>query len=204
MSVIAQHRRKIAIGLIALGLILVAIWVGETAIAAGSLLRSLKTAQTLLDDNSLETDAAALGTLLRQTRHDVVVLRRNVGWLAELGPAFRWLPKIGPLASEAPALLTMADGLTEAGVLLWDATETAITAFQAGEPVLEMVPDVFAQLTPVLPQAQSAVSKARVAFETIDVAALPDRLQSPLKQLGPLLPLLDDGLVLAEMGPSLL
>ena len=204
MSVIAQHRKKIAIGLITLGVLLLVIWLGQTAIAAGSLVRSLKTAQALLDDDPLATDATALGTLLRQTRRDVVVLRRNVGWLAGMGPAFRWLPKVGPLAGEAPALLTMADGLTEVGVLLWDAVEPAMTAFQAGEPLLEMVPDVFVQLTPVLPQARSAVSKAHVAFETINVDALPDRLQSPLKQLGPLLPLLADGLALAEAGPSLL
>ncbi|MFN2285209.1 MAG: DUF4012 domain-containing protein [Anaerolineae bacterium] len=204
MSVIAQHRRKIATGLVVLGLALVAIWVGQTAIAAGSLVRSLKTAQTLLDDNPLATDAAALGTLLHQTRHDVVVLRRNVGWLAGMGPAFRWLPKVGSLVGDAPALLALADGLTEAGVLLWDAAESVVTAFQAGESLLEKVPDVFVQLTPVLPRAQSAVTRATVAFEAIDVDALPGRLQSPLKQLGPLLPLLDDGLALAAAGPSLL
>lgn len=204
MPVIAQHRRKIGIGLIALGLVLVAVWVGQTAVAAGSLVRSLKTAQALLDDDPLATDAATIGTLLRQTRHDVVVLRRNVGWLAGLGPAFRWLPKIGPLVGDAPALLTMADGLTEAGVLLWDAAEPAVMAFQAGESLLEKVPDVFVRLTPILPRAQFAVTKASAAFETIDVDALPGRLQSPLKQLGPLLPLLDDGLALAEAGPSLL
>ena len=180
------------------------IWGVQSAVAAGSLLRSLKTAQALLDGNPLATDPATLGTLLHQTRRDVVVLRRNVGWLAGMGPAFRWLPKVGPLAGDAPALLAMADGLTEAGVLLWDAVEPTVTAFQAGEPALELAPDVFVRLTPVLPRARSAVAKARAAFETVDVDAFPDRLQSPLKLLGSLLPLLDDGLALAEAGPSLL
>jgi hypothetical protein len=210
VSVIAQHRRKIAAGLVALGVLLIVIWGVQTAIAAGSLLRSLKTAQALLDDNPLATEssalpsAATLGTLLHQTRRDVVTLRRNAGWLAGIGPAFRWLPKVGGLAGDAPALLTMADRLTEAGVLLWDAAEPALTAFQDGGSVLEMVPEVFDRLTPDLPRAQSAVASARTAYDTIHADAFPDRLQGPLKQLGTLLPLLDDGLALAEIGPSLL
>lgn len=204
MSVIAQHRRKIAIGLVVLGVLLIVVWGVQSAVAAGSLLRSLKTVQVMLDDDPMATDLTALGTLLRQTRRDVVTLRRNAGWLAGMGPAFRWLPKVGPLAADAPALLALADGLTEAGVLLWDAGEPFVAAFQSGEPVMDGLADVFVRLTPVLPRARSAVTRARTAYAAIDVDALPDRLQGPLKQLGPLLPLLNDGLALAGMGPSLL
>ncbi len=210
MSIIAQHRRKIGIGLVVLGVLLLVVWGVQSAVAVGSLLRSLREAQTMLDGDPLATEpralpsAASLGSLLRKTRRDVVVLRRNVGWLAGMGPAFRWLPKVGPLAGDAPALLTMADGLTEASVVLWDAAEPAITTFQAGGSVLDMAPDVFARLAPGLPRARSAVTRARAAYTTLDVDALPGRLQGPLKQLGSLLPLLDDGLALAEMGPSLL
>jgi len=204
MSVIAQHKRKIALGLVVLGVLLLVIWGVQSAVAAGSLLRSLQTAQTLLEGDPLATDATAFGTLLHETRRDVVVLRRNLGWLAGMGPAFRWLPKMGVLAGDAPALLAIADSLTQAGVLLWDAVEPAMVAFQAGEPVLEMLPDVFTRLAPDLPRAQSAVTRARTAYATLDVDALPGRLQGPLRQLGALLPLLDDGLALAEIGPSLL
>ncbi len=204
MSVIAQHRRKIAIGLVALGVLLIVVWGVQSAVAAGSLLRSLKTVQGLLDDDPMAADLTALGALLHQTRRDVVTLRSNVGWLAGMGPTLRWLPKVGPLANDAPALLALADGLTEAGVVLWDAAEPFVIAFQAGEPVLEILPDVFARLTPVLPRTELAVTRARAAFETIAVDALPGRLQSPLEQLDSLLPLLDDGLALAEVGPSLL
>lgn len=210
MSVIAQHRKKIALGLVALGVILIVVWGVQSAVAAGSLLRSLRTAQAMLGDDSATTglstlpSAAELGALLRQTRRDVVTLRRNVGWLAGMGPAFRWLPKVGPLAADAPALLTLADGLTEAGVLLWDAGEPFVTAFQDGEPVMDNLGDVFVRLTPVLPRARSAVARARTAYAAIDVDALPDRFQGPLQQLGPLLPLLDDGLAFAETGPALL
>ena len=204
MSVIAQHRRKIAIGLVALGVLLIVVWGVQSAVAAGSLLRSLKTVQGLLNDDPMATDLTAVGTLLHQTRRDVVTLRRNAGWLAAMGPAFRWLPKVGPLAADAPVLLALADGLTEAGVLLWDAGEPFVAAFQSGEPVMDGLADVFVRLTPVLPRARSAVTRARTAYAAIDADALPDRLQGPLKQLGSLLPLLDDGLALAGMGPSLL
>ncbi len=204
MSVIAQHKRKIAIGLVALGALLLVVWGVQSAVAAGSLLRSLKTAQALLDDNPLKTDTATLGTLLRQTRRDVVVLRRNVGWLVGIGPAFRWLPKVGALAGDAPALLGVADGLTEAGVVVWDAAEPALTAYQAGGAMLEMSPDVFTRLAPNLPRARSAVARARDAYARLDVTAMPDRLQKPLTLLGALLPLLDDGLALADAAPALL
>jgi len=203
VSVIAQHKRKIAIGLAALGALLLVVWGVQSAIAVGSLLHSLKTAQAWLDDNPLKTDVATLGALLRQTRRNVVVLRRNVGWLAGAGRAFRWLPQVGPLAGDAPALLTLADGLTEAGVIVWDAAEPALAAYQAGESVLEMAPDVFTRLAPGLPRAQSAVARARDAYARLDVRAMPDRLQKPLAQLGALLPLLDDGLALADAAPAL-
>ncbi len=216
MSVIAHYRRQIAIGLVAIGVLSIVFWGVQSAIAAASLLRSLKTVQGLLADDPMATEpralpgVGALGTLLRQTRRDVVTLRRNVGWLAGMGPAFRWLPKVGPLANDAPALLALADSLTEAGMLLWDAAEPFMLTFQGGETAaadasgLDGLGDMFARLTPVLPRARSAVARANSAFAVIEVDALPDRLQGPLRQLGPLLPWLDDGLTLAEMGPSLL
>ncbi len=203
MSIVDRHRRKIALGLMIVGLLLIVLWIGQTTFAALSLARSLKTAQTLLDDPQT-TDMAALGKWLRQTRRDVVTLRRNVGWLAGMGPAFRGLPKVGAIAGDAPALLTLADGLTEAGVLLWEAAEPALTAAQTGDSMLEMVPVVFARLTPNLPRARVAIATVRAAYTTLNVAALPARLQGPLMKLGPLLPLLDDGLAFAEMGPALL
>lgn len=206
MSVIARHKRKIALGLVALGVLLVVFWAVQTAVAAGSLLRSLKTVQGLLEDNPMAADVSALGTLLRQTRRDVVTLRRNAGWLAGMGPAFHWLPKVGPMLNDAPALLAMADGLTEAGVLLWDAAEPFGVALQGGETAtaLEGLGDLFDRLTPVLPRAQAAVTRANMAFVEVDVDAFPDRLRGPMKRLEPLLPLLDDGLALAETAPSLL
>lgn len=210
MSVIAQHRRKIAIGLVALGVLLIVFWAVQTAVAAGSLLRSLKTVQGLLEDDPMATEPRALpgvdvlGTLLRQTRRDVVTLRRNVGWLAGMGPAFRWLPKVGPLANDAPALLALADSLTEAGVLLWDVAEPFMTKFQGDASAMDGLGDLFARLIPVVPRARSAVARANAAFAEIEVDVLPDRLQGPLQQLGVLLPLLDDGLALAKSGPSLL
>jgi len=204
VSVIAQHRRKIAIGLVALGVLLLVVWGVQSALAAASLLRSLKTVQGLLDADSMATDVGALGTLLHQTRRDVVTLRRNVGWLAGMGPTFRWLPKVGPLVNDAPALLALADSLTEAGVLLWDVAEPFVATFQGGASAMDGLGDLFARLIPVVPRARSAVARANAAFAEIEVDVLPDRLQGPLKQLGLLLPLLDDGLALAKSGPSLL
>ena len=210
MSVIAEHKRKIGIGLVALGALLLVVWVAQSALAAGSLLRSLREVQAMLDGDPLSSEsltslnAESLGTLLRRTRRDVVILRRNVGWLAGIGPAFRWLPGIGPVLGDAPALLTLADGLTEAGVLLWDAAEPFIVAFQSGAPSPDGLGGVFARLASDAARAQAAVAKARDAYASIDVDALPARLQGPLKQLGPLLPLLDDGLALADVAPGLL
>ncbi|HOT89979.1 MAG TPA: DUF4012 domain-containing protein [Anaerolineae bacterium] len=204
MSVIDRNKRKIALGLVIAGLLLIVFWVGQTGYAAVSLARSLKTAQTLLDGDPMAADVSTLGKLLRQTRRDVVTLRRNVGWLAGIGPAFRRLPKVGPLLGDAPALLTLADGLTEAGALLWDAAEPALTASNTGGSMLEKAPEVFSRLSPNLPRARAAVARALEAYATLDVAALPGRVQGPLTKIGPLLPLLDDGLTLAGMGPTLL
>jgi len=191
-------------GLMVAGLLLIVIWGWQTVGAVGSLLHSMEEAQALLGDDPLTADAASVGTWLHAMRRDVVVLRRNAGWLAGIGPALRWLPKVGVLAGDAPALLAMADGLTEAGVLLWDAAEPTVAALQAGEPVGELVPAGVTRLAPNLPPAQAAIARAREAYARLDVAAMPGRLQGPLTQLGTLLPLLEDGLAVAEMAPSLL
>ncbi len=201
---VKQHKRQIALGLIVLGVLLIVVWGTQTVVAGLSLLRSLREVQTLLAGDPWAADVEALGTLLRHTRRDVVTLQRNIGWLVGAGNAFRRLPVVGPGVAQAPALLALADGLTEAGVLVWDAVEPSLILWQADGSVLERVPDVVTRLMPILPRAQVAVTRAREAYATLDISTMPERLQKPLAQLGTLLPLLDDGLALAEIAPTLL
>jgi len=198
----------IGLTLILLGVVLLGIWSVRVFQTLQSLQDNLRAAEALTESNPLQTlqdNPETVTRLLHDVRNDVVALERQAGAVAKLGPALGWLPKIGPLLEDAPALLEMADGLTEAGVLLWDASAPALDALATGEE--DMLPQLAAAaelIQPHLPRAKTAIARAQNAHAEIDVEALPWRIRSPLEKIDPLLPWLDEGLALAEAAPSLL
>ena len=203
MSVSSRSMRWVGIGLVVLGATLLVVWGVGLLRTLNSLQARVDEVQALMKANPREAEPEALGALIRGAREDVVALERNAGWLAPLGPAFRWLPRVGPLLGQAQELLSLADGLTEAGVLLWDDVAPAAPAFQQGQPATAVLVDVLPQLAADAPQARAAAVRAQTAYAEIDIATLPYRLQAPLTKLGTVLPFLDDGLALAAVAPEL-
>ncbi len=191
-------------GLLALALIAMGVWAARVYGATRSLLARLPEAQALLDGNPLEADPAEVGALLHGVRDDVVTLRRNVGWLVRLGPAFGWLPQVGPLLRDAPALLELGDALTELGVLLWDDVAPAAAAFHAGGSALDAAAIALPEVAADVAAARPLADRAQAAYLEMDVTAFPQRLQGPLAKLGKVMPLLNVGLDWAEIAPSLL
>ncbi len=206
----ALTRRSVMIGLalLLLGITFLAIWGWRVFKSVQSLQENLNAAEDLIEGDPLQIlqdDPDALTRLLHDVRADVVALERQAGAVARLGPALGWLPKVGPLLADASALLEMADGLTEAGVLLWDASRPAVDALAGNEA--DMLPQLAAasqMIQPYLPQATAAIQRAQSARAEIEVEALPWRIRGPMQQLDPLLPWLDEGLALADVAPSLL
>jgi hypothetical protein len=193
--------------LIGVGLILFGIWGFRLYKTTRSLLGHLEQGMALVEGDPMETlreNPEALGRLMHGVREDIVVVNRQVGGLARLGPAFGWVPKVGPLLAEAPDLLMLADGLTEAGVVLWDHFSPALGALQGEAEMTTVIARTLEDAGPHLPVARAAVQRALAAYKQIEVDALPGRFQDPMAQLGTLLPLLNDGLAFAEVAPQLL
>ncbi|MBN1872981.1 MAG: DUF4012 domain-containing protein [Anaerolineae bacterium] len=204
MSVKRQYIKWAALGVLLLGIVLLGVWGVGVYRTLRSLQTQMEVAQELLSGDPLKADPASLSTLLHTVRRDVLRLKRDVGWLAPLGRAFHWLPKVGPLIGDAPALLSLADNLTEAGVIFWEAASPSLAVFQQGGEIMTMVADALPQVVEVAPQAQSSVSRARVAFAALDIAAYPYQLRNPLMKLEMVFPLLEDVLPLVPVAPSLL
>ncbi len=206
MSLSAEWKRKIGVGLILLGVVLVGLWAFNVYRAATSLLDYINEGQALVEGNPLESDPEELGDLLAGVRAEVVRLKRSAGWLARVGPAFGWLPRVGPLWAQSAELLELADALTEAGELAWDDAAPVLAALQSeeGAPMTVALAEAAEGVQPDLPALGASVERAQAAYAGLDVAALPYRFRAPLEQLGAVLPLLDEGVGLAMAAPDLL
>jgi len=198
---------RVGLALLLLGLILLGVWAVQVYATARSLQAHLVAAEALASGDPLQalSDPEAVGQLLTGLRADVVTLQRHTGGLARIAPALRWLPTVGPLLGDAPALLDMGDGLTEAGVVLWDAFAPALQDLQSGEgDLLESFAVALEQAQPHLGEARAAVQRAQEARAQLTAESLPERLQEPLGKLDAVLPWLDDGLALVQVAPDLL
>ncbi|MFP4394355.1 MAG: DUF4012 domain-containing protein [Anaerolineales bacterium] len=203
MSIKRQHIVWGGIGLLAIALVALGIWGFNVYRTVSSLTGYLPEVQALADD-PLAADPVAVGEILHGARADVQRLDRLVGWAAPLGRAFGWLPKVGPLAADAPELLTLADALSEVGVLMWDDVAPALAEIQAGTPAMEAMTVALPRLAEDLDAARITLERAQAAYAALDLAAMPEELRAPLEKLGQMLPLLADGLDWIEVAPELL
>ncbi|MBN1259732.1 MAG: DUF4012 domain-containing protein [Anaerolineae bacterium] len=207
-SLLLERRfaERLALAFLLLGGLLVVVW-GVKIVRVGlSLQTHLAAVQALAEGDPLavvKTDPQSLGELLREIRSDVKALRAVRG-LAQLGPALGWLPEVGPLLAQSVPLLDLADGLTEAGVLMWEGYQPLLIDWQTGRLSMEGAAVHITSGAPYAAAARRPVQRALAAWELIDPATLPDRLQGPLAQLEAVLPWLEDGLALAESAPELL
>jgi len=191
-----------------LGVVLLLVWGGRLAWVGLSLRAHLAQVQALAD--APETvDPTAACVLVHDLRDDVVALRRQAGFLAQLAPVLGWLPKVGGDLQAAPHLLVMADSLTEAGTLACDALEPALAAFGGtGETSdglsLERVAYLLAEGQPNLEQALAKVEQAQDTWAQVDVGGLSPWLAGKMALLERGLPLLRVGLEVAVVSSDLL
>ena len=204
MSIKRQYIVWGSIGVLVIALVALGIWGFNVYRTVSSLMGYLPEVQSLAEDDPLAADPEAVGEIMHGARADIQRLDRLVGWAAPLGRAFGWLPKVGPLAADAPELLTLADTLSEVGVLLWDDVAPALTEIQAGRPATEAMTTALPRMAEDLDEARIAVERAQTAYAALDLAAMPEELRSPLEMLGQMLPLLADGLDWIEVAPELL
>jgi hypothetical protein len=198
---ITRRLRRVLPATIALLLLL---GIAGASLAGVGLMRAARTAQELLVANPSDVDLEALGSLLRATRRNTVVLKWTVGWMAPLGPRLTWVPRIGPVLEQAPAMLELGDTLTALGVLLWKDIVPAATAYQQGAPLSPLLPELVTNLSQESVRKVALAQRAESAYSALDVSTLPYRFQDPVAKLGKVLPLLQSGLELADRLPLLL
>jgi hypothetical protein len=203
-----RYLRRAGLALLALGIAGILVWIGSTVAAARGLLADVRAAQDLADEmmnaGTLDVEVGEVGVLLHNTRRHVVRLDRNVGWLAPVGRAFGWVPRVGPLAREAPELLALADGLTEAGVLFWDDLAPVIDQYQQDASPQDLLPDALAALSNDLDQKRSSIRRVQRAYVDLDPTGLPERFRGPLVKFDELVPLLPGALDTVEVAPEML
>ncbi len=196
--------RKVGVGLVVTGVLLVLVWAGRTAYAGVDLIGQLKTMKALASSDISVADPLAVTTVLRRTQRDVDVLQQEVGWLLPAATRLRWLPKVGPLLSEAPVLLALGNDLTDLGVLLWDDAAPILIRYRQGESWQRLLPDLLAALGDGIELKQDLADRALAQFERLDVEAIPSSMRQYVDLLGKGLPFLVDGLKVVEVAPSLL
>ncbi|MBN2005997.1 MAG: DUF4012 domain-containing protein [Anaerolineae bacterium] len=204
MSLKGLKKRWIVAGIALVVILVIGIWAARVYGTVRSLVGRLPEAQALLEGNPLEADPAAVGALVRGVRADVTALKRQAGWLAPLGPLFRWVPKVGPVLGEVPELLVLGDSLLDVGVVFWDDAALLMTLVQADVPPTEALAVALPYFVEDVPQVQPLLAQAQAAYQDLDVAGFPERLGQPLALLGKGLPLLNDGLATVESLPWLL
>jgi hypothetical protein len=201
--------RLIGLVLIVAGIAVLAIKAWQVVATLRSLQSRMTQAQAAAQSSNLKVDPAQIEALLTDTRRDVLALRAETGPLLMLAPYLGWLPIVGGDVQAAPALLDMADGLTEAGVLFWPTMSPLVASLSTSNQLrdADMTHTAMAQLAasrPQIEQARAALARAASARAKIRLDQLAPRLQNLLSRLDELLPLAQIGADVALAAPEAL
>lgn len=198
-------RKYIGIILILLLLLALSVWSLRLVRIGQSLRQHLAQAQALAaSPGSIAPQQAC--TIVRDLRHDLTALRRTTFGLVRLAPAFGWLPRIGGDLRAAPHLVTVADGLTEAGTIGCTAFAPALAGEAAGDVGLspQTMVTLAASHQTELEAALAAVDRAQGAWAHVEVETLSPFVAGKVDRLETALPLLRAGLEGALVAPALL
>ena len=188
MSVDRSILRCVGFVLFAIGAVFALIWTFRVVRAGQSLFAHVKQMQSMADQGVGAMDPNALGDVLIGLRRDVVALKRQVGWLAPIGSLFRWMPSVGPILDQAPALLSLADGGTQMAVLFWEDLAPALSSSSTLE--LPLIREALTRFANHLPAKQRAAEQILHAYNQIDCAAFPDSYEGPCERVAPWVALL--------------
>lgn len=156
-----------------------------------------------------EIDPEAVEALIVGVRHDVLVLRTELGPILPLTRFLGWLPKVGSTVAAAPQLMEMADAGTEAAVYAFRGLKPGLVMMHSGDGQ----PDSsIADFVNLLASAEDDLANATASFRRLQSARaelgdsdlVPQRLQSLLEQADGYLPVAEGGLRLLQAAPGLL
>jgi len=203
VPVTSQNLRRVGFALAAVSIVTIIIWGGGVVGVGLDLLSNIREAQSLMA-NPGGLDPNVAGALLVDVRTNVVRLDRRAGWLVPLAAQLRWMPVVGSYLEQGPALLELADSLSELGVLVWRDFGPILALYGQGAAPADLLPDVAQALAVDQPVKIQLAERAGAACGDLDVTVLPDRFVEPTGQLCQLVPMLAGGLDAADALPALL
>jgi len=198
--------------LILLGLLILAlVWAVPRGVrlvqALLRLQRTAQQAQALVQEGGFPTDQASLRQaldLVRAARQDLDTVQEAAGPLLAVAPHLGWVPRWGGDLTQAPHLLEMGRQLLHAADALVPLSDALLELQEQGSLSLDALLPLLVTHRPALEQAAAAAEAALAAREAISEASLSPRVRSLLARADLYLPLLGEGLALAEAAPDLL
>jgi len=203
VPVTSQNLRKVVLAVAAVSIVSIISWAGSVVGVGLNLLSNVREAQSLMADPG-DLDPNLAGALLVDVRANVVRLDRRAGWLVPLLGRLHWVPVAGPVLEQGPALLELADSLSELGVLVWRDFAPILASYEQGAAAADLLPDVARALVVDQPVKIQLADRAGAACGDLDITVLPDRFVEQAGQLCKLIPLLAGGLDAADAVPALL
>ncbi|MCJ7736742.1 MAG: DUF4012 domain-containing protein [Anaerolineae bacterium] len=203
MPVTSRNMRRVGLALAAVGIVTIIVWAGGIVGVGLGLLSNVREAESLMADPG-DLDLNVAGALLMDVRTNVIRLDRRAGWLVPLAARLRWMPVVGHLLGQVPALLELADSLSELGVLMWRDFAPILALHEQGAVPADLLPDVAQALLIDQPIRIQLADRAAAACGDLDITVLPDRFVEQAGQLCQLVPLLAGGLDAADAVPALL
>ena len=120
---------------------IVLIWGIRVTSAIRSLKINLDNAQKLISvDNPLTIDPDEITEIITSSRESVMNIKRDTRFLLRIAPHLSWIPKVGPLLSELPDILLLADTATQTALDLWSLAQPTYAQIQEqGVQVKELI-----------------------------------------------------------------
>lgn len=210
---ISPSSRRLPLILLSLGLLLLivglALKVGRVYTLTRSLQARQSEAQALLAGGLGKVNPDALESLALGLQEDVAGLSAEARPFLWATPYLGWLPKVGPLLTDARPLLDMANSGAEAAVAAVSALKPALQIIQqpavADQSRLPQLLQVIQDAQPGLQQTGQAFDQALAARQALTQShAYPWRAQQLLESFDRYAPLAEQSLQLAPALPALL
>ncbi|HIC90400.1 MAG TPA: DUF4012 domain-containing protein [Anaerolineae bacterium] len=144
---------------------------------------------------------------LARLEADFAALEEAAGPFLPLTTELGWLPQVGGVVQNAPALLTMAREMSHAGRATLDGVSPLVDLLEEKGGRADLMAATLPALVNAKPdfaEAQAAVEQVAVACQELDVTVLPMELAAPLREFDRFLPLLRTALQAAQVAPDLL
>jgi hypothetical protein len=203
------YRRWLLWGGVVLLLLGLGLKVWRVGGAASRLLERQAEAETLLEAGLTNANPDAAEALVFGLHEDVRILHNELRFILPAGKLLGWLPRVGPLLTAAPDLLTMGDAGLEAAAYATRALKPGLVLMQQplppGESRLPGLMQVIANGRADLSAASQSLDRAIVARQQLgNLDELPWRVRTLLAQADAVLPGAQAALKLAPYLPPMM